>query len=211
MRWYYEGRACDTPDASSPILKTENAHKLGTDSGKIEFKSKSLERLALPDDERPLIPKYIPSWEGRESELYDKYKLQMISPHPRFSFHTHYDNHTKWLNEIPGHRIQKDGYAYWPIRLNTADAKERGIEDGEVVELFNDRGSVLGVAVVTDRVPSGVVHSYGCSAKYDPISDEIGATDKAGCVNLLTPKRMLSKRVPGMATNSCLVEARKWR
>jgi trimethylamine-N-oxide reductase (cytochrome c) len=210
MRWYYEGRACDTPDASSPLLGTENAHKLGTDSGKIEFSSQSLNRLTQDDDERGLIPRYIPSWEGRTSELYDKYALQMIAPHPRFSFHTHYDNHTAWLDDIQGHRIKKDGYAWWPIRISYSDAKTRGIEDGDIVELYNDRGSVLGCAVVTHRVPDGVIHSYGCSAKYDPIDSKKNATDKAGCVNILTSKRFLSKHVPGMAPNSCLVEVRKW-
>ena len=211
LRWFYEGRDCDTPDVLNPRKGTDKANKLGTDSGLIEFASESLKRLAGPDDERPISPKYIPSWEGRESELYDRFKLQLISPHPRFSFHTHYDNHAAWLNEIPGHRVLKDGYPWWPVRLHPEDAKARGIEDGEIVELYNDRGSVLGIAVVTDRVAAGVVHSYGCSAKYDPISDEIGATDKAGCVNILTPARMVSLRAPGMAPNSCLIEVRKWR
>ena len=170
-----------------------------------------MKRLAPEDDERPLSPEYIPSWEGRESgELFEKYPLQLISPHPRFSFHTHYDNHALWLNEIPGHRIIKDGYAYWPIRLNPQDAAERNIRSGMVIEIYNDRGSVLGVAEVTHRVPPGVVHSYGCSAKYDPVAPVPGATDRAGCVNLLTSSRMLSKYCPGMAPNSCLCEARVW-
>ena len=33
-----------------------------------------------------------------------KYPLQLISPHPRFSFHTQHDTHVPWLSEIPGHR-----------------------------------------------------------------------------------------------------------
>jgi trimethylamine-N-oxide reductase (cytochrome c) len=210
MRWYYEGRDCDTPDTNSPLLGTEKAGRLGTDSGKIEFASESLKRLAKPDDERPIVPKYIPSWEGIESAVYNKYPLQIISPHPRFSFHTHYDNHTAWLDEIPGHRIIKDGYAYWPVRISPQDAAERNIQSGQVVELYNDRGSVLGVAVVTHRLPRGVIHSYGCSAKYDPLTSDAGATDKAGCVNLLTSSRMLSNYSPGMAPNSCLCEIRSW-
>jgi trimethylamine-N-oxide reductase (cytochrome c) len=170
MRWYCEGRDCDTPDGSSPLLGTERAGRLGTDSGKIEFESVSLKRLREEDDEREALPRWIPSWEGRESVLYEQYPLQLIAPHPRFSFHTHYDHHTAWLNEIPGHRIQKDGYAWWPIRVSRADAAARGILDGDIVELYNDRGSVLGVAVVTERVPEGVIHSYGCSARYDPMT-----------------------------------------
>jgi trimethylamine-N-oxide reductase (cytochrome c) len=210
MRWYYEGRESDTPDPGNPKRGTDKAHELGTDSGKIEFESLSLKRLAKDDDERKPVPQWIPSWEGRESDLYAKYALQLISPHPRFSFHTHYDHHTQWLNEIPGHRIQKDGYAWWPIRVNPADAQARGVKDGDIVELYNDRGSVLGAAVVTERVPTGVIHSYGCSARYDPVDDSDNATDRAGCVNILTSKRTVSKRVPGMAPNSCLCELRVW-
>jgi len=211
MRWYYEGRDCDTPDTGNPYLGTDKADQLATDTGMIEFSSRSLKRLAPPDDERPLIPKYIPSWEGRETEeLYSKYPLQMIAPHPRFSFHTHYDNHAAWLDEIPYHRVRKDGYAWWPVRINPQDAAERNIQGGQIVELYNDRASVLGVAEVTHRVPKGVIHSYGCSAKYDPITPVPGATDKAGCVNMLTSSRMVSKHVPGMAPNSCLVEVRNW-
>ena len=57
----------------------------------------------------------------------------------------------------------------------------------------------------------GVLHSYGCTARYDPLEPgKPGSTDKGGCVNLLTSSRMLSKHVPGMTPNSCLCELRKW-
>ena len=86
-----------------------------------------------------------------------------------------------------------------------------GIKDGDIVELYNDRGSVLCAASVTHRVPAGVLHSYGCSAKYDPIEPGTpGSTDRAGCVNLLTASTMLSKNAPGMTPNSCLCEIRVW-
>ena len=189
---------------------TENSKELGTFSGKIEFASESLKKLSPEDNERPAVPHYIPSWEGHETELYKKYPLQIISPHPRFSFHTHYDTHASWLDEIPCHRMIIDGYAYWIARINPKDAKERGIKTGDIIELYNDRGSVLCAADVTYRVPEGVMHSYGCSAKYDPITTETGATDRGGCVNILTNKRWLSKNAPGMAPNSCLIECRKW-
>ncbi len=220
FRWYYEDRDCDTQDYLNPKIKavhnmnsmepTEHSKELGTYSGKIEFASEDLKVLSPDDDERPPVPHYIPSWEGHESELYKKYPLQIISPHPRFSFHTHYDKHASWLNEIPVHRVIKDGYAYWPARINPKDANDRNIKNGDLVELYNDRGSVICVADVTYRVPVGVMHSYGCSAKYDPIVPEVGATDRGGCVNILTSKRMLSKNAPGMAPNSCLIEVRKW-
>ena len=220
FRWYYEDRDCDTQDYLNPKIKavhnmnsmepTEHSKELGTYSGKLEFASEDLKVLSPDDDERPPVPHYIPSWEGHETELYKKYPLQIISPHPRFSFHTHYDKHASWLNEIPVHRVIKDGYAYWPARINPKDAADRNIKNGDLVELYNDRGSVICIADVTYRVPVGVMHSYGCSAKYDPLVPEEGATDRGGCVNILTNKRMLSKNAPGMAPNSCLIEVRKW-
>jgi trimethylamine-N-oxide reductase (cytochrome c) len=184
---------------------------LGTYTGLIEFASKSLEDNLPDDKERPVVPHFIPSWEGYGSEPWKKYPLQIIMPHPRFSFHTHYDKHESWLDEIPMHRVEKDGYAWWPCRVNPKDAAARGIKDGDIIELYNDRGSVLCIASVTERVPAGVLHSYGCSAKYDPIEPGVaGSTDKAGCVNLLTASTMLSKNAPGMTPNSCVCEIRKW-
>lgn len=89
LRWFYEGRECDTPDVHNPKRGTEKAKELGTHSGKIEFVSESLLEHFPDDEERPPMPRYIPSWEGHTSELAKKYPLQLISPHPRFSFHTH--------------------------------------------------------------------------------------------------------------------------
>jgi trimethylamine-N-oxide reductase (cytochrome c) len=211
LRWFAEGREADTPDTGNPKRGTEKAKELGTYSGKIEFASQSLLKHFPDDQERSVVPSFRPSWEGYDSELYGKYPLQLISPHPRFTFHTHNDFHTTWLDEIPFHRVDKDGYKWWPIRLNPRDAQARSIRHGDIVELFNDRGSVLGSAVVTERVPPGVVHSYASGAKYDPlIPGKPGSTDRGGCITLLVPGRLLSKNVPGMAPNSCLVEIRKW-
>ncbi len=42
MRWFYEGRECDTPDPGNPKKGTDKAQELGTYSGKIEFVSQSL-------------------------------------------------------------------------------------------------------------------------------------------------------------------------
>ena len=211
LRWFAEGRACDTPDIGNRKRLAGKPEELGTYSGLIEFASVSL-RENLPDDEeRPVVPRFIPWDEGYRSKTWEKYPLQIISPHPRFSFHTHYDNHSLWLNDIPMHRIKKDGYSWWPVRINPNDAEARGIKDGDITELYNNRGSVLCCAVVTWRVPEGVLHSYGCSARYDPLEPgKPGSTDKAGCVNLLTQSKLLSKNAPGMTPNSCLCDIRKY-
>jgi len=211
LRWFAEGRPCDTPDLNNPKRGTDKAAEVGTYSGKIEFASESLKAHFPDDPERPVSPRYIPSWEGYRSELYDKYPLQLLSPHPRFSFHCHYDKHTDWLDDIPIHRIKKDGYAWWPARLHPDDATQRGIRNGDIVRLYNDRASVLCIAVVTERVRPGVIHCYASSAKYDPlVPGRADAIDRGGCINMLTPSRMLSQNAPGMTPNSCLIEIEKW-
>jgi len=211
LRWFYEGRACDTPDYLNPKRNTEKAHELGTYSGKIEFVSQSLTKHLPDDKERPPMPRYIPSWEGPDSPLAKKYPLQLMSPHPRYSFHTHYDTHSPWLCEIPGHRIFKNGYYYQTVRVHPSDAEPRGINEGDIIKLYNDRGAVLGVVHITERVKPGVVHSYCSSIRYDPLEPgKPYSIDKAGCVNMLSSARMLSKNAPGMAPNSCLIEIEKW-
>ena len=210
-RWYYEGRPCDSPDPANPLLGTDKADKMGTYSGKIEFVSQSLLKHFPDDKERPPMARYIPSWEGYDSELTKKYPLQLLNTHVRFSYHTQHDNKSPWLDEIPIHRIIKDDYAWWPFRLHPSDAEPRGIQNGDFIKAYNDRGAVLGVAVITERVRPGTVHTYQAGAKYDPIEPgKPGSIDKGGCVNLLTPSRMVSKNAPGMANNSCLVEITKW-
>jgi trimethylamine-N-oxide reductase (cytochrome c) len=211
LRWFYEGRECDTPDFSNPKRGTDKGKELATYSGKIEFVSESLKKLMHTGDERPLTPRYIPSWEGHETkELTAKYPLQLISPHPRFSMHTHYD-HTPWIWEIPIHRQLKDGYYYLTVRIHPEDAAAREIKAGDIIRLYNGRAQVLCIADVTERVKPGVVHAYEASAKHDPLTPgEANSIDRGGCVNLLTPDRWMSKNVPGFAPNSCLIEMAKW-
>ncbi|MGB9860648.1 MAG: molybdopterin-dependent oxidoreductase, partial [Moorellaceae bacterium] len=88
-RWLVEGRVKDTPEiAPLPADYTEEYGRgLQTQSGKIEFECSSLKRFDPQDPERPPICKYIPSWEGPHTEeLLARYPLQLISPHPRYSF-----------------------------------------------------------------------------------------------------------------------------
>ncbi|MFC1910948.1 molybdopterin-dependent oxidoreductase, partial [Chloroflexota bacterium] len=210
LRWFYEGRECDTPDFGNPKRGTPMANELATYSGKIEFVSQSLKAFFPDDPERPLVPRYIPSWEGHECELMTKYPLQLISPHPRFSIHTMYD-HSEWVWDIPHHRQLKDGYYYLTIRINPADAAARGIKDKDLVKLHNDRAQVLGIANLTERCRPGTIHAFEASARYDPLElGKAGSPDRAGCVNLLAPDRFMSKNVAGFAPNSCLVEIDKW-
>lgn len=211
LRWFAEGRLKDTPDwGPHPETQEELGKGLQTTSGLIEFESSSLRKFDPNDPERPLIPKHIDSWEGiHTTHLVNKYPLQLISPHPRFSFHTMGDAKGSWINEIKDHRIAIDGYDYWIIRINPKDAHERGIEDGDLVQAFNDRGSVILAAQLSERVPPGIVHSYESCAEYDPVGIPGESADRAGCVNILTPGRYMGKNACGMAPNSCLIEIKR--
>ena len=210
LRWFYEGRECDTFDYGNPKRNTEKGKELGTYSGKIEFVAQSLLKHFPDDDERPPMPRYIPSWEGHTSPISEKYPLQLISPHPRFSIHTQFD-HSPWIWDIPHHRMMKDGYYWLTVRIHPSDAHLRGIKNKDIIKLYNDRASVLGIAHLTERVRPGVIHAYEGSAKYDPVEPgKPGSIDRGGCVNLLTTDRMMSKNAPGFAPNSCLIEISKF-
>jgi len=210
-KWYYEDRECDVPDHKNPLKGTERAKMMGTPSGKIEFVSTFLQEHFPDDKERPVMGQFLPPWEGKGSPLEEKYPLVLMTPHMRFSYHTHFDNKSPWLDEIPAHRVVKDGYAYWIVRLHKVDAEARGIKNGDLVKLYNDRGAVLCVAHVTERMKPGVLMSYQAGAKYDPLEPgKPGSIDRGGCVNLLSPARMVSKNAPGMVSNSINVEIERW-
>jgi anaerobic selenocysteine-containing dehydrogenase len=216
MRWFAEDRERDTPDWGPAPWDHVQGKGLQTQSGKIEFVSNSLKRLeatGVVDPERPVMgPQYIPSWEGhRTTELLSKYPLQLIMPHPRYSFHTHNDAKDSWTNEIKDHRVlHPDGRYYWIMRISSKDAETRGIKTGDLIRAFNDRGSVILSSQVTERMVPGVAHSYESCAEYDPIGEPGESSDRGGCVNVLSPSRFITPTSSGMANNSCLIQIEKW-
>ena len=210
-KWYYEDRECDVPDHNNPLKGTDRAKMMGTPSGKIEFVSTFLEEHFPEDQERPVMGQYLKPWEGHGSDLEEKWPLTMMTPHMRFSYHTQFDNKSAWMDEIPAHRAMKEGYAYWIIRIHPEDADARGIKHGDLVKVHNDRGGVLCVAYVTERMKPTVCMSYQAGAKYDPLEPgKPGSIDRGGCMNLLTPSRMVSKNAPGMVSNSVNIEIERW-
>jgi trimethylamine-N-oxide reductase (cytochrome c) len=211
--WFYKEKEKDVPEPHPlPAEYRENFRKgLQTPSGKFEFECETLKRFDADDLERPPIVKYTPSWEGpRTEELFKKYPLQLISPHSRYSFHTLCDGKDGHLLDIEDHRIEVDGYFYWVIRLSPGDAGARGIKNRELVKVFNDRGAVICVAKLTQRLPKGTVHSYAASAVYDPIGKPGESADRGGCISLLSPKRSMIKKASAYAGSSALVEIEKW-
>jgi anaerobic dimethyl sulfoxide reductase subunit A len=161
-----------------------------TPSGKIEIYSQKLADMNNP--KVPPIPKYVESWESRNDPLADKYPLQLVTTHTRRRAHTQFDN-VPWLRELYPQAVS----------INTADADVRGINDGDMVRVFNDRGEMVIPARVTGRIMVGVV-DIPQGAWYDP--DENGV-DRGGCANILT-KDVIS---PGgaFASNTALVQVKR--
>ena len=206
FNWFAENRACDT--MNHKVFQEE--HLLGTFSGKFEFVSESLTYWAPDDEARRPIPQYQDSWEGFKSLSADNYPYGLISPHPRFDYHTHYNQHAKWLWEVPKNRVLINGNPYLVCHINAKVAERKGIKDGDVVRLFNDRGSVLCVARVTYRLNPETIHAYTSSGIYNPIRyGERYSWDKGGSINVLTPGRLIGDYVPAMAPYSCNIEVEK--
>jgi len=215
LRWFAEDRVKDTPDLGPPPWDQIGGKGLQTQSGKIEFVANSLKRFYETDGvdpERPVMgPQYLESWEGHHTEdLVARYPLAMVSPHPRFTFHTVGDAKESWSNEIKDHRVLVDGHYYWIMRINAADASARDIKDGDLIRAFNDRAEVILAAQVTERLAPGTVHSYESCGDYLPLGEPGHSPDRAGCINMLTSKRFVTPTSPGQAPNSCLVQVERW-
>jgi anaerobic dimethyl sulfoxide reductase subunit A len=161
-----------------------------TPSGKIEIYSSTIEQRN--DPQLPPIPTWIEPWEGPQAAGQGNYPLQLISTHSKRRIHS--NMHTVgWLRNLEPHTV-------W---INHVDAEARGIINGDRVRVFNDRGTVLIEARVTNRIMPGVV-SMGQGAWYEP--DENGV-DRGGCVNVLL--KDTHSPAGAFCSNTCLVEIKK--
>jgi biotin/methionine sulfoxide reductase len=97
-----------------------------------------------------------------------------------------------------------------PVRINPADATLRSISDGDVVRLFNERGSCLAAAVVSDEVREGVMQ-LATGAWFEPHDRQ---ADKATCIhgnpNILTRDIGTSKLAQACTGQITRVEVEKW-
>jgi biotin/methionine sulfoxide reductase len=173
---------------------------LKTPSGRIEIFS---ERIAAFDyDDCPGHPTWLEPAEWLGSPLAQQYPLHLIANNPRTRLHSQLD--------IGAYSQAAKVQGREPIRIHPTDARARGIADGDVVRVFNDRGSCLAGAVVSEVVRPGVVQ-LSTGAWYDPLD----ATDpNAMCVhgnpNVLTRDAGTSRLAQGCSGQHALVEIRRW-
>jgi molybdopterin guanine dinucleotide-containing S/N-oxide reductase-like protein len=186
-------------------------HPLTTPSGKIEFFSKGLAEHFPDDEERPPVPHWIPYGESHQESLLleraKKYPLLVVSNHPRWRVHAQLDD-MNWFHEIVTGKVRgSDGYLYEPLWLHPSEAKKRGINNGDIVKIYNERGVVLAGAYVTERIMPGVAYiDHG--ARYDPIVP--GEIDRGGAINTITPHHGTSRNCRGgMVVSGFLVEVER--
>jgi len=198
------------PPGLSQFLKDPEGTPLLTPTGKFEFTSTSIARHFPDDNERPPFPKWIQRSDKHDESLFGDraktYPLLCMSNHGRWRFHANLDDIT-WNREVETMKIRaKDGYQYEPAWINPKTAKERGIEHGDVVKVFNERGVVLCAAYVTERLMTGTVYvDHG--SRFDPIDAE--NLDRGGAINLITPTAIISRTSTGMVVSGFLVDIAK--
>ncbi len=115
-----------------------------TASGKCEFFS-----AALAASGQDGLPNHVPNYETLGQSA--AYPLAMISPPARNFLNSTFVNVAS-LQKQEGRPL---------VEIHPQDAAARGIADGAVVRVFNDRGSYVCHAVLTDRARPGVVNGLG--------------------------------------------------
>ncbi len=92
-----------------------------------------------------------------------------------------------------------------PVRINAEDAAARGIEDGDLVGLYNDRGTIIAGAVVSGGIMPGVV---SIREEGWPSLDGKGRCN-SGLVNFLTSTRRASGLSQATTANTASCSMRK--
>jgi len=173
-----------------------DTHPLRTPSGRIELFSARIAGFGDPDC--PGHPTWIEPDEWLGSPAAARFPLHLIAHQPRGRLHSQLDAGAESArNKIAG----REG-----VTLHPADAADRGIADGDVVRLFNDRGACLAGARLSDGVRRGVV-VLPTGAWFDPLPD---GTCAHGNPNVLTRDRGTSALAQGCTGQHALVEVERF-
>ena len=209
-RWFYEGRKKDTPEPY-PLpadYVQEFGEGLQTPSGKFEFVASTLENI--DDSGRPPLNKYMPTYETSQDDGLSEFTLQLLTPHTRYPFHIMGDERGCTIRDIKDHRVRVDGEEYLVASINGSDAQQRGIKSDDLIRLWNNRGSVVCAAYVTDRLQPGVVSVPTASAEFRPAGEPGNSTDLGGCVNTLNPSENMTEHTHSIKPNTTLIQMEKW-
>jgi anaerobic selenocysteine-containing dehydrogenase len=146
-----------------PVTFAPFAHgNFPTPSGKCEFYSDRLAQMGMEP-----LPCFIPPSESVQTapEIASKYPLAIISP-PAHSF-----LNSSFANLPSSLKSEKEPF----LEIHPDDAGVRGIKNGELVRIFNDRGFFTAKARVSDKARSGVV--VALSIWWKKMTDGTNAND----------------------------------
>jgi biotin/methionine sulfoxide reductase len=191
-----EPAAAPRVDALTLLRVDPERNQLPTPSGKVELFSDTVASYRYDD-----CPPHAAWLEPREwlgAPAAREHPLHLLSPQPKHRLHSQYDQ--------ADHSLDAKVAGREPVLINPVDAAARGISDGDVVRLFNDRGQCLAGAVLTGDIrPDVVVLATG--AWYDPV--EPGGLDAHGNPNVLTLDKGTSRLAQAPSAGSVLVEIEK--
>jgi len=176
------------------------ANPLKTPSGKIEIFSEKIASFGY--DDCPGHATWMEPIEWLGSSKAERYPLHMLSDQPADKLHSQLDHspHAK-ATKVKGRQ---------PVTMHPEDAAARGIAEGDLLRVFNDRGACLASARLTDRIRRGVVR-LSTGAWFDP--EDSGSNtplEKHGNPNALTLDIGSSKLSQGCIAQTCLVEIERF-
>jgi len=176
------------------------ANPLSTVSGRIEIYSPTVAGFGYGDC--PGHATWIEplEWLGGDTR---RFPLHLISNQPSTKLHSQLD-HGSYSRAAKINQRE-------PIMLHPHDAQQRKLEAGDVVRVFNDRGTCLAGVTIDDQVRQGVVQ-MSTGAWFDPAEPgKPGSLCKHGNPNVLTPDKGTSKLGQGPIAHTCLVEVEIYR
>ncbi|WP_162248363.1 molybdopterin-dependent oxidoreductase [Rhodococcus sp. Leaf278] len=173
---------------------------LRTPSGKIEIFSATV--AGFDYDDCRGHPMWFEPQEWLGGSRAQQFPLHLIANQPRTRLHSQLDHGAVSRNsKIQGRE---------PLRLHPSAAAARGVSDGDVVRVFNDRGSCLAGVVVDDAMLESVVQ-LSTGAWYDPLDPtDPGSMCKHGSVNVLTADEGSSALSHGCTGQHVLVEIERY-
>ena len=176
------------------------ANPLPTPSGRIEIFSETIAGFGYADCGGHARWYEPVEWLGSDKAL--RHPLHMISDQPYTKLHSQFDHSACSLkNKIAGRE---------PVVLSREDAARRGIADGDVVRIYNDRGSCLAGARLSDALLPGVI-KLSTGAWFDPAAwDADRPLERHGNPNALTLDQGASQLSQGCIAQTCLVEVERW-
>ncbi len=179
------------------------AHPLRTPSGRIELFS---ERIAgFGYDDCPGHACWLEPAEWLGSPKAQRHPLHLVSDQPFTKLHSQLD-HAAYSqgNKVGGRE---------PVTLSRADAQARGLHEGQVVRIFNDRGACLAALRISDDIHPGVVR-LSTGAWFDPSqwrASGPGNLERHGNPNVLTLDLGASRLSQGCSAQTCLVQVEPFR